>query len=422
MRLTRTTSLFFVALFLASCSMRALVSHRIDQWNVLIRSDVITNSAQEKEIVNKAQRTATTDGIIPVVILQGSPYERGYQHGYLFRQEIQKNLSALYKGVVSKFMIAEILDEAFERQRPFIKEEEFEEMRGLAHGARIPISLVHRIHAIPELSEWGGKKRIRELVKTMIKGEDLGTSCSNFAALPNYTGDGVMYVTRILDWGLHRVSELHKYPLISVHIPDKGIPFANIGWAGFIGAVSGMNGAGITLGEMGYGDFDNETLSGRPMIFMLRELLQNATTLQKAEEIVSTSTPTNSYVFLFADGKTKNASIIFRDRERFEKYSAGQKIYDPKREVSLPAISNLVYAGHYREKMAEKLDTFQGKLKLEELKSELIPAFAMPSNFQNVIYLPENLTFWVNYAANSKTPAIKRSFTFFDLGAIINLQ
>jgi hypothetical protein len=314
-----------------------------------------------------------------------------------------------------------MLDEAFERQRPFIKEEEFAEMRGLAHGARLPLSLVHRIHAIPELSEWGGMKRIRELVKKMLK-EDLGTTCSNFAALPNYTADNVMYVTRILDWGLHRISKLHNYPLIAINIPDNGIPFANIGWAGFVGAVSGMNAAGITLGEMGYGDPDNETLSGRPMIFMLREILQKANTLQTAEEIVFNSVPTNSYVFLFADGKTKNASIIFRDRDRFERYSAGEQIYDSKRKIALPAIPNLVYAGHYREKMSSQLATFHGRLKLEELKSELIPSFAMPSNFQNVIYLPENLTFWVNYAANSKTPAHKSNFTFFDLGKALNLQ
>ena len=44
--------------------------------------------------------------------------------------------------------------------------------------------------------------------------------------------------------------------------PDSGYAYANIGWVGFLGAVSGINEQGITLGEMGYRNPPNETLYG----------------------------------------------------------------------------------------------------------------------------------------------------------------
>jgi hypothetical protein len=43
----------------------------------------------------------------------------------------------------------------------------------------------------------------------------------------------------------------------------------------------------------------------------------------------------------------------------------------------------------------------------------------MPSNFQNVVYEPKGLQFWVNNAKNKDVSAATQPFTHFDLGAAL---
>ncbi|MCB0334240.1 MAG: hypothetical protein KDD55_12115, partial [Bdellovibrionales bacterium] len=289
---------------------------RIDPLHYLIRSDRFASEAEEAEVVSRAKLDWTDDGRIRVLYVQGTPYERGYQHGKLLRREVQDNLNYLYKEGLKKFRSEILFEEAFERLRPFIPQDYIEEMHGLAHGARLPLKVVHYIHVLPSISEWGRKKDLKKVIKRMMDGE-LATSCSNFGVLPSGCEDGNMYTVRILDWGLHKISKLHEYPLLTISKPEKGNVAVNIGWVGFLGAISGMNEQGITLGEMGYGDPPNETLHGKPMPFLLREVLQDANNLADVRRIISTSPGTNSFGYLMSDGKSREAELYIRDRDRF---------------------------------------------------------------------------------------------------------
>jgi hypothetical protein len=316
----------------------------------------------------------------------------------------------LWARAIKRFKSAELFAEAFERMRPYIAEEYMQEMHGLAHGSRLPLSVVHNIHILADVGEWGGKKELGKRLKQMLMG-DLATTCSNLAAQREATDDGQMYVVRILDWGLHRISKLHKYPLITVNVPEKGVPSANIGWVGYLGAVSGMNAEGITLGEMGYRNPPNETLDGEPMPFMLRRVLSESKNLADVRKVIKDTVGTCSYVFLMSDGKTGEAELYVKDRERFLVFHPGQHLRDGKEEI--PPIPGVVYGGRYNQVMTEGLS--QGKVSLERLQYELIPNFAMKSNFQNVIYLPEKRQFWVNNAASKSRWAAEEPYTFFDL-------
>ena len=203
-------------------------SRRVDHWHVFLRSERIQTPEQEREVLDKARLDWTKDGRVRVLFAEGTPYERGYQHGALLRDEVRDNLGFLYKSALKQFHSAEFFAEAYERFRPYLSDEYVEEMHGLAHGSRLPIEMIHHIHALPSISEWGGRKRMKKVIKKMMAGA-LGTSCSNFSLSPQSTSDGQFYSVRILDWGLHRISKLHEYPLIAVSIPDKGVPSANIG-------------------------------------------------------------------------------------------------------------------------------------------------------------------------------------------------
>jgi isopenicillin-N N-acyltransferase-like protein len=390
---------------------------RIDPMHPLIRSDVLRDEAHIEEIVSKAKLVWAADGKTRVLFVRGTPYERGYQQGVLLRKEIQDNVGYMFREASRKFHAEELFDESYERMRPFIPQEYIDEMHGLAHGSRMPLRVIHGFHALPSMTEWGGKKKIVELAKKQFWGE-LGTSCSNFAMSPETTKDKEFYTVRILDWGLHRISKIHKYPLITVNVPEKGLASANISWVGFLGAVSGMNEAGITLGEMGYGNPEGETMAGMPMPFMLRDVLTKADNLARVREIVSGSPGDCSYIYLMSDGKSKESELYIRDKDRFLVFKPNERIVDRNNNVTpLPGYS---YGGHYLPIMEQNLRERRGSITLESLKSELIPQFAMPSNFQNVIYDPAHLRFWVSNATSPRKRAAEQPYLEFDLGSELN--
>ena len=404
---------------LAGCGLQ-----RLDRWSVLFRSDVIQNFADEAKVLQKAHLEWTPDQNVRVLYVKGSGYERGYQHGALLRDEIRINLGYLYRQALRKFPIPELFDEVFERMRPFIPQEYCEEMRGLAHGARLPLSMIHHIHVLPDIGEWGGKKRLVKIAKGMINGDAIetwGTTCSNFGFSKSASSDNGFYAVRVLDWGLHRISKLHKFPLITIGVPENGNTYANIGWVGFLGAVSGMNAKGITLGEMGYGDPAGETLNGIPMTFLLRNVMTYASNLKEAQKILKEAPGTNSYVFLMSDGKTEESEMYIKDPSRFLVFKPGMEVADKnaKKDVKLPAIKDLIYGGHYMDKMTDLFTNHKSELNPEYVMKSVIPNIAMPSNFQNVIYDPKNLRFWVSNAPDSQTRAADAPYTFFDLKAAL---
>jgi len=405
--------LYLVLLLVSQSAFSGCALWRFDPYNVLIRSDIITTPEKEKEILAKARLTWTDDYKVRVIYVSGTPYERGYQQGVLLRKEIQDNLGTLYRNALSKFHTNMIFEEAFERLRPFIPEEYMDEMHGLAHGSKLPLEMIHHIHALPSITEWGGKKRLKTVIERMLAGEDLGTSCSNFCVLPKTTENGQLITVRILDWGMHKISKLHEYPLITVNQPENGIASANIGWVGFLGAVSGMNAEGITLGEMGNGDNDRETLAGKPMVFLLRDVLSYAHNLSEVRKIIKDSPGTNAFGFLMSDGKTSQAELYMRDRDNFIVFEPGKTINN--RDSVFPGISNIVYGGHYEDKLHQDLSLNSGKFSPELFMKKIIPNVAMPSNFQNVIYDPANLRFWVANSTGSKHRAAEQDYTYFEL-------
>lgn len=394
---------------LSGCALQKF--SRIDKDHVLIRSDRFNSLEEVAETLKHSKVEWLDDGRTRVLYVVGSPYDRGYQHGKLLRDDVQRNLTYLYNKAVDKFHVEELFDEAYERMRPFIPDEYVEEMHGLAHGSKLPLRIIHGFHALPEIGEWGGKKKIKEAVTRMMDGT-MGTSCSNLCAMGKATADNGFYSVRMLDWGLHRISKLHEYPLITIGKPEKGNIYCNIGWVGFIGAVSGMNEKGITLGEMGYGDKSEETLRGKPMPFLLRDVLSYANNLADVRKIISTSVGTNAFVFLMTDGKTREAEMYIRDKDRFLISKPGKDLEDNGNKV--PGIDNYLYGGHYNDRMTETLTKYKGKITPEVLMKEVLPTFAMPSNFQDVVYDPVHLKFWVTNALNKESRAADEPYLEFN--------
>ena len=87
--------------------------------------------------------------------------------------------------------------------------------------------------------------------------------------------------------------------------PEGMIPFANVGYAGFIGSVSGMNAKKISLGEMGgrgEGQWD-----GVPMATLMRRGLEECSSLAQVKDLWRNNPRTCEYYYVFADGEDRSA-------------------------------------------------------------------------------------------------------------------
>jgi isopenicillin-N N-acyltransferase like protein len=167
-----------------------------------------------------------------VCLLAGSPEEMGYQHGVLLREPVRNMaqkvmlLSRTADVVLKENPFAGSIEQAFRRTKKFTPERYLKELEGLAKGADLPLATVQATNIFPELFH-----------------------CSGFALSGKATADGELLHGRVLDY----MTEfgLQDNAVVFVCQPEGRNAFVNVGYAGFIGSVTGMNAKGVSFGEMG---------------------------------------------------------------------------------------------------------------------------------------------------------------------------
>ena len=348
------------------------------------------------------------DNRITVLYVTGTSYEMGYEHGLLLGAQVRETIKDVQVGadkLLPKILrnsklistrdkdqiVNEFLDRAWKMMARYAPKEDLEEMEGLAAGSGIPLDVIHRMHALPDVGE---------------------TSCSGMVAKGNATQDGHTYQLRILDYGAN--FNLQQRPLITVYHPttENANDYVTIGWIGFVGAVSGMNAKGVALSEMGFGNPPGETLAGTPMPFMLKNVLRYADTADDGAAIIRATRRTNSYVYFLGD-RHDGAVGMVTSAQRCLAYHANEKeelVVDGK---TMPQFHNIVYGGHYEDKQEKLVNEMQGKIDVAAIQ-DLAKKIAMKSNLQTVIY---DLTADKIWVANRKdsTRASDRPYVEFSL-------
>jgi hypothetical protein len=269
---------------------------------------------------------------IPVLHLAGDNYEIGYQHGSLLREEVRASvnnaMAFIYKEsgripilgrVIGSWFVHRRLDAAWAKMRPFVPPGYLEELKGLSDGAGVPLRTLGWIHALPELKS---------------------TSCASFAAYGHATKEGRMIHARNLDWAIQ--SDVQRYAAIFVVHPQGQRSFVNIGWLGFTGVISGINDAGISVGEIGAQTRD-ATLEGIPMPFVLRRVLEESDDLKEAVEIVKNARRSGGYNYLFADAKNLQAVALETTHSRFAAFWPDAEPFGPYHEP----VSNSIFRADF---------------------------------------------------------------------------
>lgn len=363
------------------------------------RSMVIQDPQAEQAVLAKAslevKQIPESSNQVKVIYLRGTPYEMGFQHGTLLREDVQSVYKKLI-GLLKLKVDQDILDEVYDLMAPYIPQEEQEEMRGLAHGANVPLRVVHWIHTIPGAFEYGPKKRF-------IKGA-VPTSCSNLVAFNRAAVNGEMYHLRVLDWA--RYFHLQAWPVVLVHRPETGNASVTFSYAGFIGAVTGMNEQQLTFGEMGYGDPPGESLEGIPFVFLFRKMMREANSIEDIKQAIESAQRTNSFVFVFGDAKQQGGSdkgrLFIADRGRVLNFAENTHMVDEREGGdTYPAIDDVVYGGANGESLHNSIVGNYGKIDPEVLK-KIAEQVSLKSNLHNVILRPRTMEAWFSNASLAK--------------------
>ena len=340
-----------------------------------------------------AGRLEDRDGT-KVLFLKGTPEEMGRQHGVLMRKQVRDLVAKILYGVgvgssfeKGRWFFGEI-EEAQKRIGPFIDERYLREMDAMALAANLDPEEIRLANFFPELFH-----------------------CSGFAVFGQATMDGRMYHGRVLDY-LRGVG-LEPNAVVIVHQPDQGHAWANVSYGGFVGSVTAMNEKRISVGEMGgrgEGNWD-----GKPMAQLIREVMEKASTLGEAIEIMRRGPRTCEYYYVIADGNTKRAAGIAATPTTFEVVQPGEA------HPRLPhAIKDavLMSAGDRYEKLAERVQEGHGKLDAEGARRLMDRPVAMNSNIHSVLFAPETLDFWVANA-DSQNVASHTRYTHYNLAELL---
>jgi hypothetical protein len=337
-----------------------------------------------------------------VLHLKGTPYEMGYQQGVLLREDIRENVHYLFdvKGKELKVEVAglnllnpkRVIAGIVAQQRKHVPDRFFEEMRGIADGAGMDVQDVIVANFIPELFH-----------------------CSGFAIGGSATKDGTLYHGRVLDYGCDW--RLQEHAVLTVAEPDGRIPFVNVTYAGFVGSVTGMNAAKVSIGEMGgkgLGHWD-----GVPMAFLMRMVLEEARTLEQGIAVFRDHPRTCEYYFVIADGKTGQGVGMEASWDVFSVVRMGES--HPKLPEAVKDAVVLSAGDRYRE-LVRRVQDGHGRFDAESARHLMDRPVAMKSNLHSVLFETTTGRLWVANATKDGRPAAEQPYHAFDFPSLLKRQ
>jgi isopenicillin-N N-acyltransferase like protein len=224
----------------------------------------------------------------PVLTVEGTPEEIGDQFGELALKPAKKPLlgrvDSYMKQIGWQEQFPKMLKFSFLVYAQFPKNNRVE-LDTACKTAGVEKDLLTALNAIPDLAKMGG--------------------CSTLVVEPARSSTGSPLFGRILDWP--PFEELPEHTLLVVFRPKDKHAFAAVTFPILLGAISGMNDAGLSLAinEI-YGAKDGskgQNLGGMPMLFLFRKILEECTTVEEAEKVLKSASRTTWFCLTVTDAK-----------------------------------------------------------------------------------------------------------------------
>lgn len=282
---------------------------KVDPLPAIVHSQV--------EITGEVRRLGTCslarkDGILRMN-LAGDPFALGYANAALcqpFLEEQERNFIATIRGFIPSrtalWLITKLVVVRNRSLPSYVTADHQMEIYGLACAYKDPLPeigpLYHRLlnyHAAHDISH--------AIMDNPLVG------CSSFAVWGGATRNGHLLLARTFDFNAGQCFDTNK--IVYRVKPDRGLGYISVAWPGMIGVVSGMNDAKIAVSvnacytKLPWG-------TGTPVALMLRQVLQYASSLDEAADLISKTHVCVSDAYLVADGKTGRAIVVEKSPDR----------------------------------------------------------------------------------------------------------
>ena len=331
---------------------------------------------------------------ITVVSLKGDPYEIGYAHGVLLKDEMKPWFrEALYffknKSYGTSLAENKLMDRTKEIEQ-YIPEKYITEIKGLAAGSGIDYDFILMLNTA---ATTGWK-----------------FFCTSVAVKMQ---DGKFIRSRSFETSLGQMLKPHILFIIQ---PSQGYAFASVMVPGIIGTFTAMNETGLNFGPHAIIGAPTDW-KGFPNEILNRQIIENADSVEDVGEILKKAHLSRPRMIMVTD--SKKARIYEHDSENI-----GYKDMDEDRLIltnytQVLTIGVPYYCTRYHS-ASNFLKNHQGQMdvsKLVELNrsSSISRVDTFDENFDSYhlsIFMPETLDFWI---AVDPPPASRGRWVGFNL-------
>lgn len=409
--------------------------------------DEVTDEMPDEDVCKEwvpVESHRESKGKYIIVWLSGTPFEMGFQHGTLLRNELQNGLanSKYIKDLKWQIDLAALakIDNIAKNNSYADIVQECEGMVAAAGdiGWTLKLCLIANFGDV--IVEW-----LDSVVPATMPIKKPG--CSQFIVSGEATSDGRTYHGRLLDWD--EVDFLLWYPIIFVRQPIDGIPHVYVGFPGNLSPYSGMNVAGISGASNESDPFNKkqQSLTGRSHVQMLGQILKRSSSLEEATEFILSQKHMSVEQFGIADANSGTGAnfemtattVAKRDMNKgavwltnhfvdpttkdldadpsgvssLKRFKRLQQLLTPESEYSVHGTLNP------KEMVKILRDRIDPDTMIESPLGTLDDDSSLATNgaIYAMIFDPGKLHFWV---ASGEIPVPEQPFTGFSLGELLN--
>ncbi|MBI2251700.1 MAG: hypothetical protein HYU63_02925 [Armatimonadetes bacterium] len=295
----------------------------------------------------------------------GSPYEEGYQHGKLLKNEIIKCFKEVYQE--GFFKASPILPKIVwyfyaKLNEKFLRPEEKDELKGIADAAGLKYNDILVMNS----------EAPYQALANFLESLGMSSHCSQLAVMGKAALDGNTLIGRNLD--SLDLNRWHKYALIQVHHPQKGYNFIAPGYAGkVLEAIIGWNEKNLIIAQNNT-PYPFQSPFGLYTGILMRRLIQNCAVPKEAEEMIkNTKIISNAGTSILA-ANNKEAKVIEAAQNIIDTFKNNKIVQSRKTGEIDNLLDTLTLANHYKTPFTFKsaIPPLEGSLLREQRIKKLI--------------------------------------------------
>ncbi len=331
---------------------------------------------------------------VTVVVLKGEPYEMGYAHGVLLKDEIkpfyQKALNWMKNRSFGTSTLENTLRDRAKTVEQYIPEKYISELKGLAAGSGLSYDVILMLNT----------------ASTTAK----AYYCTSVAMK---TPEGRIIRSRSAEGTLGRML---RPVVLFIYQPSQGYAHASVTVPGVIGVWTAMNETGLNFGDHSIYKSPNDW-KGIPNEILNRKLLENANSVEKVGEILKEVPRSRPWMHMVTDAKKAriyeydSENIAYKDMGEnglvLTNYTHVLKIGVPYRCMRYSSASNFIRNNQHQMDI--------GKLVELNRNAYISRVSEYSQNYDShslAIFIPETLDFWI---AVDPPPASRGRWVGFNL-------